>query len=82
MKNFKYMLLIAVAAILAGCCSDPEIREVIVYKPKEVYVQQPCDVEVKCEFGGEGYVPTSKLVQCIIEQKKALEYCKQTNTGS
>jgi len=78
MMNFKYLLVIMLGIFLAGCTCDPIIKEVIIYKPRDVYIPTPCDIDVQCEFNGLGYIPTSKLLECVVIQKKALEYCKQT----
>jgi len=79
MKSYKYFILVLVTLFMFGCSSTPDIKEVIVYKTKEVYIPVPCKVEVNCDFTGDGYIPTTKLLKCVVEQKKALEYCRQSD---
>jgi len=84
MKIYKLLFLLVLGLVMTGCASEPKIvtKDVIVYKYKKVYVPTPCDVTVKCDFTGEGYEPTSKLLECVIDQKRALEYCMQAKGAS
>ena len=78
MTSYKLLGVIALA-LLVGCAPKTIIKDHVVYKTRTVYVQVPCDVEVHCEFSGDGYTPTRKLMECIVKQKRAIEYCKQTH---
>lgn len=78
MKIFSILLIALALTSCAG--TTPPANEVIVYKYKDVMIPVPCDTDVKCDFSGEGYVPTKKLLQCVIEQKHALDYCKQSGS--
>lgn len=60
-------------------CATTKPKEVIIYKVKKVYIPTPCDVEVYCDFKGVGFDPTIKLLHCVEEQKRALEYCKHVD---
>jgi len=79
MRIFKVLLLLMVVATVSGCASNAKVvtKDVLVYKYKNVYVPTPCKVEVNCDFTGSGYEPTSKLLECVIDQKRALDYCRQ-----
>lgn len=77
MRIFNICGLLLVV-MLTGCASTKVVtKDVIVYKYKNVYVPTPCDVTVNCDFTGDGYEPTNKLLECVIDQKRALEYCMQ-----
>jgi len=85
MKAYNIFLFIGscfmMMFIFKGCaCKEPE--PVIMYKTiietKDVYIEVPCKVPVvKCDFKGDGYTPTVKLLECISEQKKAIESCNK-----
>jgi len=73
------VILVLVMTLLAGCASapKPQVVDHVVYKVQKVYIPKPCDVTVECDFTGDGYEPTMKLLRCVVKQKRALEYCKQ-----
>ena len=72
------LLLITIVILFTGCNvpSTPEPIQ-IVHETTEVSRVTKCvSPEVDCNFEGSGYTPTKKLLQCVIEQKRALEVCK------
>ena len=76
------ILAIGVLLALSGCSTPPAKpvppKIVTEYKTVEVYVTKPCDVPMPtCDFSGEGFEPTVKLLECLTELKQALKYCKK-----
>lgn len=71
--------------LLVGCSTPPQkecvqLEPEIVYREtyKEIPVPVKCEVpEITCEFKGKGFVPTTKLLECVSLQKRALEYCSK-----
>lgn len=73
----KIFSLIFILLFLVGC-STVEVRreQVLVDNPIEVGVPVPCKVDgLTCDFTGENYIPTYKLLQCVIVQKRIIEIC-------
>jgi len=77
MKIYKILIMV-ITILLTGCsCKEPEPIRVI----ETVYVNIPVKCilpKVKCDLNGNGYVPTVKLLECVIEQKRALEVCDKS----
>lgn len=76
-----YRLLLILPIVFIGCFSNKEVcKEPKVITKVEVVekiVPIKCKVpEVHCEFGGDDFEPTKKLLECIVEQKRALEVCR------
>lgn len=68
--------------VLTGCSTPPTkpVPPTIIteYKTVEVFVNKPCDVPMPdCDFKGDGFEPTVKLLKCVVDLKRALEYCKK-----
>lgn len=83
MENYKfysYCFFVVLSLGLMMGCSTPDrvvaTVDRIVYVPVDVYVPMPCDVEVTCNFTGTGFEPTTRLLECVIEQKRAISYCR------
>lgn len=75
MKTFS-IILIMVSLLLTGCSTKQEPKTTIVYETKEILIPVPCKVPtINCDFSGEGFIPTQKLLDCVILQKRALEAC-------
>lgn len=74
----KIVILIFVTFMLFGCHQKecrPDIQ--IQYETQEVIKYKPCITqEPNCDFSGEGFIPTEKLLACVIEQKKIINVCK------
>ena len=72
------LLLMLIVLVLSGCsCKEVEPLRVI----DTVYVNIPvkCVVpKIECNFKGNGYTPTVKLLECVVEQKRALEVCSKS----
>ena len=80
MVIYKIICLIFVSLFLVGCATT-KIKQlsgetvVKIEKVKE-YVVEKCHVpDDLCEFSGEGFIPTEKLLNCIIIQKRYLDIC-------
>lgn len=77
MKTYKTILvLLSISVLFGGCYNQPEPEIRTVYKTKEVKVPVKCKVpKIDCNFKGEGFDPTIRLLECIQLQKRALEAC-------
>ena len=75
------ILLIAISALLLmSGCADKTPRPIIKTEIKEVYVEVPCSIpQISCDFEGPGFVPTKKLLECVVTQKIALDTCAKFN---
>lgn len=78
MKIFSIILL---TLFLVGCGEEiirtEYLRDV---DTVEVYKPVPCKVEgFTCDFTGDNYIPTYKLLTCVIMQKKIIEICTGKN---
>jgi len=74
----KIFSILFIMLLMGGCTTAPPKEKIVtVYKTKNVYIPQPCDAKVTCDFSGDGFVPTKKLLECVVKQKRALEYCRQ-----
>lgn len=79
MKIFSISLLFIIV-LLNGCASTKvkEVKGETVVKIETVkeYVIEKCNVPGDlCEFSGDGFVPTEKLLNCVITQKRYLDIC-------
>ena len=68
-------LLMLSALLLTSCCKEPEVK--YIDKPYEVKVPVVCDIpDVHCDFNKTTQTEVvASLMECIIEQKKAMEVC-------
>lgn len=78
MKIFSISLFFII--LLNGCASTKvkEVKGETVVKIETVkeYVIEKCVVpDNLCEFSGEGFEPTEKLLNCVITQKHYLDIC-------
>ncbi len=87
-KIFSGLLMVIVGLYFSGCifdqpepCKECPPKEIQVqYKTQYVDRPVPCpDQNITCNFKGEGYVPTQKLLECVVLQKRALEVCYGTS---
>ena len=82
-KLFKPLIGCIVCLSFYGCAQDecrPEVRTVV--DVKEVVKSVPCvPPKIDCDFSGQSFVPVSKLLQCVVEQKRALEVCSTVTTN-
>lgn len=71
---------IGIAMMLSGCTTTVNTPERLVVKQEvvEKKVIVGCQLpKIECEFTGEGFTPTEKLLDCVQKQKKALELCQE-----
>lgn len=79
----KYSLSILAIVLLTGCSNkpcEPKVVTEIKYIDRPVAVEVPvkCKIaqDVRCDFKGDGFMPTTKLLECIAIQKRVIESCK------
>jgi len=81
MKIFKYLLLVSMTLIVIGCGDknpNPEHDVVVVTKVKKIYIETGCKVpNIDCDFTGDGFEPTVKLLECVSLQKHVLDSLKE-----
>lgn len=81
MKKIVLLMIIGCVVCLTftGCSPkecQPEIKTV--YDVKEVVKTMPCNPpKINCDFKGDNFVPAKKLLECVVEQKRALDACSQ-----
>ena len=84
-KLLKPLIGGVVCLSIIGCADKTECRPEIktVYDVKEVTKTIPCNPpKIDCDFQGNDFVPAQKLLQCVVEQKRALEVCSQSITSN
>lgn len=78
-RTFTILFCVVVlASVLAGCGVKTITKTELVVdtQTQDVYIPVKCEIpEISCEFKGEGFVPTEKLLDCVIKQKRAIEIC-------
>lgn len=79
MKIFSISLFFIIV-LLSGCASTKvkEVKGETVVKIEKVkeYVIEKCNVpDNLCEFSGNGFIPTEKLLNCVVTQKHYLDIC-------
>lgn len=79
MKIFNFILFTLVSLwLLIGCAKEeikPESQKVNVIE-KNVIVGCPTQ-HVTCDFSGDNFVPTKKLLECVKLQKYVIEQCQK-----
>lgn len=83
-KILKPLIGGVVCLSLFGCAEKecrPEIKTVV--DVKEVVKSVPCvPPKIDCDFSGQAFVPVSKMLQCIVEQKRVIEACSSVVTAN
>ena len=77
MKTFNLYLIMIFILAFSGCSTkEPEVITKTV--TQEVYVPvKPLRPRINCEFTGTGNEPITKLIDCIIIQKRVIENMTQ-----
>lgn len=82
MMNFKNCLfLIFFVLVLSGCgvkYKELPAKVIVNTEIVEKVVIKPCpvpDLSKVCDFSGDKFTPTEKLLNCVIEQKRVLDIC-------
>lgn len=76
------VLVLCVAILFFNGCSTTKIVEkpITVVDTVETPKPVPCKVEgLYCSFDGTQYIPTMKLLQCLIIHKRIIEICSGKN---
>lgn len=80
-KLLTIVLISSLAFTFFGCAAKedrlcPNSQKVIVQEKKVVV---SCKIpKIECEFTGENFEPTKKLIECLKKQKEAIKLCNQT----
>lgn len=77
MKILSSILLLCSIVILSGCGKEPEPTIITKIEVQEKIVESnTCKIpEITCDFQGEGFEPTKRLLECVILQKRYLDIC-------
>ena len=71
-KCLLIVLALLTITTFSGCT-----KTIYVDVPVPYAVPTPCKVpNVDCKFSGDGSEPIVKLLECIVEQKKAMSVCQ------
>lgn len=84
MKNLSKILVVLLVGLFLISCSCKQ-QEQETFKPTatkvkivEKVVPVACKIpKIECDFSGSNFVPTQKLLDCIIIQKKILQDCSK-----
>ena len=67
---------------LFGCSTRQPVETKVITRTETVEVKVPVKIdipEIDCEFSGEGTVPMTKMLECIILQKKVIDEISERN---
>ena len=80
-KHGILLFLSLIAVTFFGCSTEqdrlvPNSQQVIVQEKKVIV---SCKIpEIECEFSGNKFEPTRKLIECLKKQKEAIRICNDT----
>lgn len=77
----RFLLLLSILFLLFGCSRQP-VETKVITRTETVEVKVPVKIdipEIDCEFSGEGTVPMTKMLECIILQKKVIDEISERN---
>jgi len=84
MSKMIYIISAIFALMLTGCFEDPKPPEkevVIKTETQKVNTPVTCEVpKVTCDFKGDGFTPTIKLLECVAKQKYILDKLREGST--
>ena len=78
----RFLLLLSVLLLLFGCSARQPVETKVITRTETVEVKVPVKIdipEIDCEFSGEGTVPMTKMLECIILQKKVIDEISERN---
>ena len=78
----KFLLLLSILFLLFGCSARQPVETKVITRIETVEVKVPVKMdipEIDCEFSGEGTVPMTKMLECIILQKKVIDEISERN---
>ena len=79
----KFLLLLSILFLLFGCSTRQPVETKVITRTETVEVKVPVKIdipEIDCEFSGEGTVPMTKMLECIILQKKVIDEISERNS--
>lgn len=78
----RFLLLLSILFLLFGCSARQPVETKVITRTETVEVKVPVKIdipEIDCEFSGEGTVPMTKMLECIILQKKVIDEISERN---
>ena len=78
----RFLLLLGILFLLFGCSARQAVETKVITRIETVEVKVPVKIdipEIDCEFSGEGTVPMTKMLECIILQKKVIDEISERN---
>ena len=78
----RFLLLLSILFLLFGCSARQPVENKVITRIETVEVKVPVKMdipEIDCEFSGEGTVPMTKMLECIILQKKVIDEISERN---
>ena len=78
----RFLLLLSILFLLFGCSARQSVETKVITRIETVEVKVPVKIdipEIDCEFSGEGTVPMTKMLECIILQKKVIDEISERN---
>ena len=78
----RFLLLLSILFLLFGCSARQPVETKVITRTETVEVKVPVKIdipEIDCEFSGEGTVPMTKMLECIILQKKVIDEIAERN---
>lgn len=78
----RFLLLLSILFLLFGCSARQPVETKVITRIETVEVKVPVKIdipEIDCEFSGEGTVPMTKMLECIILQKKVIDEISERN---
>ena len=78
----RFLLLLSILFLLFGCSARQPVETKVITRTETVEVKVPVKIdipEIECEFSGEGTVPMTKMLECIILQKKVIDEITERN---
>lgn len=78
----RFLLLLSILFLLFGCSARQPVETKVITRIETVEVKVPVKIdipEIDCEFSGEGTVPMTKMLECIILQKRVIDEISERN---
>lgn len=78
----RFILLLSILFLLFGCSARQPVETKVITRIETVEVKVPVKIdipEIDCEFSGEGTVPMTKMLECIILQKRVIDEISERN---
>lgn len=79
----RFLLILSILFLLFGCSSRQPVETKVITRIETVEVKVPVKIdipEIDCEFSGEGTVPMTKMLECIILQKRVIDEISERNS--